>query len=380
MNTQAPFPLRIRSLLAQVQPTSLAAVAINPGPTLTYLTGLGFHLMERPTVLIISREGAAALILPELEMAKTVGHESYLRTFPFGDNPEKWGNSFKAACAALHLTDGEVGIEPTAIRYLELHSLSEAMPAAKFVSAAPIFASLRMCKDEEEITRMRHAVAIAQRGLADTLPLIRPGVREREIAATLTMHLLKEGSDPEMPFAPIVSSGPNSANPHASPSERELQVGDLLVIDWGAAYLGYVSDLTRTFAIGEVEPEFRHIHEIVRQANEVGRATGKPGLRAGEVDLAAREMITAAGYGPYFTHRVGHGLGMEGHEEPYMFAENTHILAPGNTYTIEPGIYLPGRGGVRIEDDVVVTAAGSETLSDFDRQLITLPRATLPVS
>lgn len=363
---------RLQALLTTIQASRLAAVAINPGPTLTYLTGLTFHIMERPTVLIVSRSGDIALVMPELEAAKTAGL-SYLKTFTFGDNPALWSNAFSAAVASLGLTGGEIGIEPTRIRFLELEFLTHAVPGAKFVSAAGMFSGLRMQKDADEAQLMRKAVQIAQTGLAKTIQTIRPGQTEREIAATLTLHMLQAGSDPELPFAPIVSGGPNSANPHASPSERPLQIGDLLVIDWGASYQGYFSDLTRTFAIGEVETEFRKIHEIVRLANEAGRMAGKPGLVAGDVDRAARKVIDAAGYGQYFTHRVGHGLGMEAHEEPYMFAENNHVLAVGNTYTVEPGIYLPGRGGVRIEDNMIVTPAGSESLSDFERTIITLP-------
>jgi Xaa-Pro dipeptidase len=166
-----------------------------------------------------------------------------------------------------------------------------------------------------------------------------------------------------------VSGGPNSADPHASPTDRPLALGDLLVIDWGASVDGYFSDLTRTFGIGEVEPELAKIARVVLDANAAGRAAGRPGLTAGQVDHAAREVITRAGYGVYFTHRVGHGLGMEGHEDPYMFGENAMPLVVGMTYTVEPGIYLPGRGGVRIEDDVYVTADGSASLSDCPREL-----------
>jgi Xaa-Pro dipeptidase len=168
---------------------------------------------------------------------------------------------------------------------------------------------------------------------------------------------------------PIVAGGPNSANPHAVPTDRPLQDGDLLVIDWGARCNGYVSDLTRTFAIGEVEPELKHIANIVAQANAAGRAASRPEMRAGDVDRAARTVIESAGYGPQFFHRVGHGLGLEEHEPPYMFTENDLVLQPGMTYTVEPGIYLTGRAGVRIEDDVVITATGCETLSDLPRDL-----------
>ena len=180
---------------------------------------------------------------------------------------------------------------------------------------------------------------------------------------------MRGGSQPELPFAPIVSSGPNSANPHVSPGERRLQPGDLLVVDWGARVDGYISDLTRTFAIGEVEAGYRKIHQIVREANAAGRAAGKPGVPCAAVDQAARAVIEKAGYGQYFTHRTGHGIGLEAHEEPYLRSDNTQLLEPGMTYTVEPGIYLPGRNGVRIEDNMVITENGAECLGDMPREL-----------
>jgi Xaa-Pro dipeptidase len=217
---------------------------------------------------------------------------------------------------------------------------------------------------------MREAVAIAQRALQASLPTIRAGVTERELAAELTLQLLRAGSQTDMPFSPIVASGPNSANPHAIPTGRALARGDLLVLDWGATYGGYVSDLTRTLAIGEIDAELKKIYAVVAEANAAGQAAARPGLPAGDVDRAARRVIEAAGYGEFFIHRTGHGIGMEGHEAPYIYAENKLILAPGMTFTIEPGIYLPGRGGVRIEDNIVITETGSESLSDWSRELI----------
>ena len=195
---------------------------------------------------------------------------------------------------------------------------------------------------------------------------------EKDLAAELSIQLLQAGSDSDFPFPPIVASGPNSANPHAVPSERILQTGDLLLFDWGARYEGYCSDITRTFAIGEIDPELRKIYDLVNQANSSGRETGKPGLQAGDVDRAARSIITQGGYGEFFTHRTGHGLGMESHEPPYMFAENNLSLEEGMVYTVEPGIYLPGKGGVRIEDDMVITAGGCLSLTDFPRELAIL--------
>ena len=148
-----------------------------------------------------------------------------------------------------------------------------------------------------------------------------------------------------------------------------MQVGDLLVVDWGAACNGYISDLTRTFAVGQADEEYLKIHKIVKEANAAGRAAGKPGVPCANVDKAARDVIEQVGYGVYFTHRTGHGIGMEGHEEPYMRGDNMQLLEPGMAYTVEPGIYLPDRNGVRIEDNVVVTETGVDVLSDMPREI-----------
>ena len=247
--------------------------------------------------------------------------------------------------------------------------LEKALPGIQFTASDPIIGGLRICKEDEEISKMRKAVQIAQKALEATVPCIKPGVSELELASELMVQLFRAGSSAELPFSPIVSCGPNTANPHAVPSERRIKRGDLVLIDWGAGFDGYNSDLTRTFAVGDISPQFMKIYQAVKAANEAGRAAGKPDLAAGAVDAAARAQIEQAGFGKFFTHRTGHGLGMEAHEEPYIFGANTMKLAKGMTYTVEPGIYLQGEGGVRIEDNVVITAEGCETLSDFSREL-----------
>ena len=360
---------RISRLYQQMAATGLDAMALNPGPSMTYLTGMNFHLMERPTVLLVAPPDKAVFILPRLETAKLAKSKLAVIPFMFGDNPAEWVNVFRQAAQSIGLDGKTIGLEPTRWRFLEFSYLQQAVNGAKFVSGASALESLRIQKDAEEVAKMRQAVKIAQDALKAVLPMIKIGVSERELASELTIQILRHGGDPESPFGPIVSSGPNSANPHAAPGDRRLTAGDLLVIDWGASYQGYVSDLTRTFAIGEPEAEYRKIYEAVAQANAAGRAYARPGISAGEVDHAARKVIDAAGYGAFFTHRVGHGIGMEGHEPPYMFAENELELKPGMAFTVEPGIYLPDRGGVRIEDNVVITENGAEVLSDFPREL-----------
>jgi Xaa-Pro dipeptidase len=352
--------------MAQAQ---LDAVAINPGPTLVHLTGVSFHLMERPIVLIVPRDGDPVMVLPEFEMTKAAVIPFKIKGFTYGENPAEWNAVFREAVQSLGLTQSTIGVEPRQMRLLEFEYVKQGAQGARFPDASEALASLRLRKDEGEVAAMRHAVKVAQTALEAVLPTIKAGATEREIASSLTMALLQHGSDSELPFAPIVCAGPNSANPHATPSDRKIRKGDLLLVDWGATTEGYISDLTRTFAVGEVDPEFQKIARIVLEANRAGCAAGKPGVPCANVDKAARAEIERAGYGPYFTHRTGHGIGMEGHEEPYMRGDNMDMLYPGMAYTVEPGIYLAGRGGVRIEDNVVVTKTGVDVLSDMPRDL-----------
>ena len=362
-------------LAASIQDAGLNGLILNPGPSLVYLTGLHFHLSERPVVVIFIPGGDHVVVLPELETAKVQDLSYPLQAFPYGEDPTTWVQAFAQAARAAHLDSGKLGVEPRGLRFLELQLLEQALPQAEFVSAEGVIAFLRMVKDEVEINCMQQAADIAQQALEATLPIIKVGVTEVEISAALTLQLLRHGSNPNLPTFPIVSGGPNSANPHAHPSDRPLSPGDLLVIDYGANVDGYFSDITRTFAIGEVEPEYRQIAEIVLQANKAGREAVKPGVTAGSVDAAAREVIEQAGYGKYFFHRTGHGLGLEVHEDPYIRAGSPLLLEPGMTFTVEPGIYLPGRNGVRIEDDVLVTPQGVHSFSSLPRGLVTLPLA-----
>jgi Xaa-Pro dipeptidase len=211
-------------------------------------------------------------------------------------------------------------------------------------------------------------VAIAQEALARTLEAVKPGMTEQGVAAELMVNLLRGGSE-GMPFAPLVQSGPNSASPHGGTSSRRLEVGDLLLLDFGAMVDGYPSDITRTFAVGEVDAELPDVYRIVRAANAAGQAAVRPGVSCQDVDRAARRVIEDAGYGPYFIHRTGHGLGLEVHEPPYIVDGNEQTLEVGMTFTIEPGVYLPGRGGIRVEDNVVVTKDGCDSLTTFEREL-----------
>ncbi len=360
---------RFDKLNASLRTSDLDAVILNPGPTLTHLTGLHFHLMERPVVLLFAKDQDPAIVLPELELQKVASLSYKLQVFAYSENPVEWDGAFRKAAQALGLDGKRVGVEPRQLRLLEFRYVKAGASEAEYPDASEVLSGLRLRKDQAEVDAMRRAVKIAQDALEATIPLIKIGMTEKELSAELVVQLLRQGSEPELPFAPIVSGGPNAANPQASPSERKLQPGDLLVVDWGAAYDGYISDLTRTFAVGEVDDECQKIHKIVQEANAAGRAAAMPGVPCANVDKGAREVIEKAGYGVYFTHRTGHGIGMEGHEEPYMRGDNMQLLEPGMAFTVEPGIYLPGRNGVRIEDNVVITETGADVLSDMPREM-----------
>lgn len=359
---------RLRRLQAALAEAHLDGVAVIAGPNLYYLTGLSFHLSERPAVGFFPAAGDPLMVAPELEATKiTAGAPYPLHSYLYDDVAGPVA-AFRQAARALGRCIHRLGVEYGRMRVMEWHWLENAFGAVRLEPAEPALARLRMAKDAAELAQMRKATLMAERALAATLPQAQPGVTERALAAELTAQMLRAGSDAEFPFAPIVASGPNSALPHAAVTERQLQPGDLLLFDWGAACQGYASDLTRTFAVGQVEPELEKIYAVVLAANAAGQAAARPGVTCASVDAAARRVVAEAGYGAFFTHRVGHGLGLEAHEAPSMHGENQTILEAGMTFTIEPGIYLPGRGGVRIEDDVVITAGGCESLSVYPRE------------
>ncbi len=345
------------------------AVALIPSPNMSWLTGAAKEQGERPTTILYSPGKTAALIIAGFEVDAAPPMDIPTEIFRFSDVPSEWGDAFKKAADYLGLSGKKIAVEPNHFRFLEYQFILNAAPDCKICGAPELFTELRLRKTEEELGFMRQAAIIAQDALEETLKLVRPGVTERQLAAELVSQLLKHGSEPNFPFNPIVGSGPNSANPHAEVSDREVQKGDFLLFDWGARWKGYCSDITRTFVIGEANDKQIEIYNTVLAANRAALAAVRPGVTAGSIDAAGRKVIEDKGYGPYFTHRIGHGLGMECHEEPYMFSGNTVILEKGMCFSDEPGIYLPDWGGVRIEDDITVTADAGRSLSDFPREL-----------
>lgn len=360
--------VRRTGLDSAMERAGLVAVAAVAGPNLVYLSGLDFHLSERPVFGLFVKGGPDVLVHPALEATKVAASELSMHGFAYTDEagPSK---AVAEALAHAQVAGRRVGVEGRRMRFLELDLMAHSGHQPELWAADEVFAELRMQKQSSELEAMRLAVGIAEAAFESVRPQITAGVTERQVAAQLVMALLAGGSDPELPFLPIVLGGANAANPHGVPSDRPFEAGDWVVVDWGARSAGYCSDITRMVLVegGTPDPALRRALDVVIAANTAARAAVRPGALAGEVDAAARQVITAAGLGEYFIHRTGHGLGLECHEEPDMKAGSKLRLAPGMTFTVEPGVYLPGIGGVRIEDDVVVTPTGAETLTGLER-------------
>jgi len=361
---------RLRRLKQRLIAADVNFLALVPGPNLFYFTGLRMHLSERPIVALLPASDAQPiLIAPSFEVGK-LSAASPWRIYSYADGTP-YQTAFDAAADECDLHGKAIAVELLGMRMLEWTLLSQSVRLLRQASADELIAPLRMVKDPTEVAAMRRATALAEAAFAETLAQIRPGMTERAVAGLLMSRLLSAGAQ-SLPFEPLVQAGPNAANPHAHASDRPLQRGDLVVIDFGAVVDGYISDITRTIAIGEPNAEMRAVYEVVKAANAAGRAAARPGATGEAVDRAARQVIASAGYGPHFIHRTGHGLGLEGHEPPYMVHGDLTMLQPGMTFTVEPGIYLAGEGGVRIEDVVLVTAEGSECLTTLPRELVAL--------
>jgi Xaa-Pro dipeptidase len=362
---------RIRRLQALQRSAGIDYVALVPGPNLTYFTGLHMHLSERPIVALLPADESARpiIVTPFFEVGKATSGPVPLdfSVFSYRDG-QPFQEAFDAAATQHGLAGKRIGVEPTQMRVLEWSLLSSAAPLQQ-ASAADLIAELRMRKDADELAAMRKAALVAEAAFARMLEEVRPGMTEKQAAAALLNHMLQAGAEGPA-FGTLVQFGPSASNPHGASGARTLQPGDMALFDFGAVVDGYPSDITRTVCIGAPNDEMRRIYEIVQAANAAGRAAVRPGATAEDIDRAARDVIDRAGYGEYFTHRTGHGIGIEGHEPPYLWAGNTLRLEPGMTFTVEPGIYVPGLGGVRIEDDMVVTETGGESLTSFERSLI----------
>ena len=340
-------------------------LAIVPGPNLFYITSVNFHLSERPVVLFIEEDNLT-FILPELEIQKLSGLDVNSLTYSDVSGPQSAFDTF------LKDKDFEkIGVESRLIRHLELNLIDRTH--SEIEDSMFLFANLRKVKSDYEIQMVEKAVEIAENSLNLIAHKLNSGISEKEFASQLVIELLSNGSESELPFSPIVASGANAANPHHFPSDKVIEENELVIVDWGANNKGYFSDITRTFATGKnIDSRLLEAYESVRLANKAAREKSGDGVTAGEVDLAARSIIDQDGFGEYFIHRTGHGLGLEIHEEPNIKQNDDFVLKNGNLFTVEPGIYIPKLGGIRIEDDVLIESGKSRSLTTLSRDLVYL--------
>ncbi|GAP48701.1 aminopeptidase P family protein [Streptomyces azureus] len=343
----------------------LAGLLVAPGPDLVWLTGYTPPAVtERLTLLVLAAGQDPVLVVPALEAPdaqKAAGASALtLRDWTDGKDPY-------AATAALLDTSGRFGISDNAWA-LHLLALQQAVPGSSYTSLTEALPMLRAVKDAAEMELMTAAGAAADATFEEIRDVPFAGRREAEVAADLDRLLRRYGHE-QVDFT-IVASGPNGANPHHEAGDRVIERGDMVVLDFGGLKDGYGSDTSRTVHVGEPTDEERRVHDIVREAQEAGFRAVRPGAACQDVDRAARAVIADAGYGEYFIHRTGHGIGVTTHEPPYMIEGEERPLVPGMCFSVEPGIYLPGRFGVRIEDIVTVTEDGGRRLNTTARELV----------
>jgi Xaa-Pro aminopeptidase len=354
----------------------LEALLVAVGPDLRYLTGYEALPLERLTMLVVPVSGEARLVAPRLELAAAragVKPPLDIATWEETEDPYRLVASLLAETASWAKTIG-VSDRLWASHLLRLQA---ALPGGEFRSATPALRELRMVKDPDEIELLRLAAHAADRVVAAIAAGLLVGRTEADVAAEVRRRLIDEGH--ETADFGIVASGPNSASPHHEASDRVIRAGEPIVLDIGGTLGGYGSDITRTLwvtggdAANGPDAEFRRLFQAVREAQQQATGQVRPGVPCQQIDGVARTIITRAGFGPQFIHRTGHGIGLEGHEEPYLIAGNPEPLREGTAFSVEPGIYLEGRYGARIEDIVVCGAAGPDVLNEAPRDLMVVP-------
>jgi Xaa-Pro aminopeptidase len=355
------FADRLDRARAATAAAGLDALLVTPGPDLRYLTGYAAIALERLTCLVLPAHGDPVLVVPKLErpaaLASPVGALD-LEVLDWAETDDP------IALVAKHLplTAGRIAVDDH-MHAVKVLAFRAAWPDAEQSPAGAVLGPLRLRKAPDEVAALRAAGAAIDRVHARMGEWLRPGRTEREVGFDISRAIIAEGHT-EAEWV-VVGSGPNGASPHHDLSDRVIEAGDPVVVDIGGTIgEGYCSDSSRTYVAGGApDPEFADYYAVVRAAQEAAVSAVRPGVTAESIDAVARDLITAAGYGEQFVHRTGHGIGVETHEDPYIVAGNAVRLEPGMAFSVEPGIYLPGRHGARIEDIVVVTGDGVERLN-----------------
>ncbi|MEJ3744279.1 Xaa-Pro peptidase family protein [Actinomycetes bacterium KLBMP 9797] len=362
-------PDRVAAAQRATAAAGLDALLITPGSDLRYLTGYHAHVLERLTCLVLPAEGEATLIVPRLERPAAEASPAPATGARIVDH-EDGSDPYPLVLRALPGPATQVGLSD---RMWAMHALAlrDALPGARQRLAGEVLAPLRMRKSPAEVAALREAGAAIDAVHARMARWLRPGRTEAEVGADIAAAI-REAGHATVDFV-IVASGPNGASPHHETSSRVIAPGDPVVVDIGGTMpSGYCSDSTRTYVVGSPPDDFAAYYAVLYAAQRAAVAAVRPGVTAGSVDAAARDVIAAAGYGDAFLHRTGHGIGLDGHEDPYIVAGGDLVLEPGMTFSIEPGIYLAGRHGARIEDIVACTEHGADRLNTLPTELVSL--------
>lgn len=348
---------------------NLDALLIGPGSDLKYFTGLNPSTDERFKALFILKNGDKFYICPELYLEETEEIlNNSIEIFCWSDG-EGFIKAIKDASAKYNIKNIKIGINDTlrAVDILEINNFID----TNFVLGTEVMENIRMIKTKDEIKHLKEAANIADRVFSDIVKFIRPGIMERDIKNKIEELFMEKGAE-GLSFDTIVASGPNSSKPHYNDDSRVIEKNDIIILDFGCKYNGYCSDMSRTVFVGTPTEEQRKIYNIVLDANMEAEKFAEKGVTAGDVDKTARDIIDDAGYGKYFINRTGHGIGMDVHEGPYIKEKNALQLDNGMAFSIEPGIYLPGKYGMRVEDIVIIEDGKSTILNNSPKDMTIL--------
>lgn len=360
----AEFAARLERVQDELARHELDYLLIGPSTDMVYLIDFPVRQSERMTILVIPREGTPRLVMPGFELPRVQSLPRLFEPTPWDDGDDP--SILLASVLQANGAGATVGVGGQLFSHF-LFRLQAAAPEARWRSGDILMEQVRMRKSPFEVDALRAASRAADAVFEELISLPVLGMTEQTLLSEIHRLLLEKGHDTI--GGGIVGFGPNGASPHHHVTDKRGAPGDAVVVDFGGIRQNYRSDITRTFHLGKPSDEFRRVYEIVDNANDAAFQHVKPGVTAEELDAVARDHIAAAGYGDAFLHRLGHGIGLDGHEAPYLVRGDTTVLDEGMTFSIEPGIYLEGRFGVRIEDIVVVTRDGAERLNESTHKL-----------
>ena len=358
------FLNRLQRVREQMQRTNTDVLLLSVGLDLPWLTGYHAMPLERLTMLVVPRDGEASLVIPRLEAPRVTEQPGVFTMVPWNETDDPVAITARLVGRARTIAVGD---------QMWARFLVDLLPLVANVEwrrAVDVIGPLRMIKDAAEIAALRAAGAAVDRIAAELqagrIPLV--GRTEAQISADLSARILAEGHD-VVNFA-IVAAGENAASPHHHPGSRVVKPGEIVLCDFGGTMNGYCSDITRCVHVGEPPSDLRRAYDVLFEAQRASVASAVVGASCESVDEAARRIITDGGFGEFFVHRTGHGIGMDAHEDPYIVSGNTAPLVPGHAFSIEPGIYLPGKWGMRLEDIVVASADGPDPMNTVEHQLV----------